>query len=67
MATNNFTSVNPTGIYAIDLLNDDGAQDDLDFIHENVIRELQGMGLDTREQDCLGSQEGWLFLSLIHT
>ena len=61
MATNNFTSVNPTGIYAIDLLNDEGAQDDLDLIHENVIRELQGMGLDTREQDCLGSQEGWLF------
>ncbi len=37
MATNNFTSVNPTGIYAIDLPNDEGAQDDLDFIHENVI------------------------------
>ena len=37
------------------------AQDDLDLIHENVIRELQGMGLDIREQDCLGSQRGWLF------
>ena len=44
MATNNFTSVNPTGIYAIDLPNDEWAQDDLDLIHENVIRELQGMG-----------------------
>ena len=61
MATNNFTSLNPTGIYAIDVLNDDSAQDDIAYIQEQVLEELQGMGIDAREQDCLGTRDGWLF------
>lgn len=61
MATNNFKSVNPSGIYTLE------SDDFIEDIHDNILEELKAIGVDAREQDCMSSDNqnggygGWLF------
>ena len=49
MATNNFASVNNTGIYTIE------SDEFIEDVHSNILEELRSLGVDAREQDCMSS------------
>lgn len=60
MATNNFASVNNTGIYTLE------SDEFIEDVYDNILEELRALGVDAREQDCMSSDNdrsygGWLF------
>lgn len=68
MATNNFKSVNPTAIYALQV-DDDGdmAREQVEYVQGEIIETLKrDYKIDVREQDCASSDNdrnygGWLY------